>query len=513
MNKIERKKNNGILEKIKEVIENIENDKTPILFYILTFFSFLTIRNLIEEFSTGSRINLLFHLEYILFYIFILSASLFILKLTINIDLTKSIRVFSLLSVIFSIGYILDIIFFGFRNTMVSYAFPETLNELLYLFLTFGGAINEGITLGIRIHFLLLALSIFIYTLIKTENILKSSIITIVIYLFFFFSANNPQIMILLGFNVDSIFLVYYYLIISLIFSGILFYLTKKELVKSLIKDIRPIRLLICIYMIILGIFIGYNSFDSLPQSFPLKFIALNIMVILTCKSNIIFNNISDYKIDKISNNNRPLFNKNISKKDYKKTGIVLLIISIFISILMGYIFFFLNIIAISSFFLYSNPPIRFKRVPVISKVLLGFNLLVFTLMGFSIYLIGERSISYNLFPNEYILFFIIPFSLALNFIDLKDYKGDKESGIKTIPVIFGEKKSKKIISILTILPFLFIGLYIYKQLLIFSILFSLITVYVIMESKGRKLVKKVFLVYLISAIFFLILKFISIII
>jgi 4-hydroxybenzoate polyprenyltransferase len=53
-------------------------------------------------------------------------------------------------------------------------------------------------------------------------------------------------------------------------------------------------------------------------------------------------------------------------------------------------------------------------------------------------------------FPAEYAFFILIPFALAGNFVDLKDYEGDKKCGIKTFPVLLGWNTSRIVIAVIT---------------------------------------------------------------
>jgi len=54
---------------------------------------------------------------------------------------------------------------------------------------------------------------------------------------------------------------------------------------------------------------------------------------------------------------------------------------------------------------------------------------------------------------------------LAINFIDIKDYRGDKKSGIKTLPVIFGLRKSKLLIGSFFLMPAIVIPLMVHQFL------------------------------------------------
>jgi len=58
-------------------------------------------------------------------------------------------------------------------------------------------------------------------------------------------------------------------------------------------------------------------------------------------------------------------------------------------------------------------------------------------------------------FPLLWATFILLPLSLAANFVDIKDLPGDRDTGIKTLPVIFGESRSRLIIAFFTICAYL----------------------------------------------------------
>jgi 4-hydroxybenzoate polyprenyltransferase len=114
-------------------------------------------------------------------------------------------------------------------------------------------------------------------------------------------------------------------------------------------------------------------------------------------------------------------------------------------------------------YFVYSMPPLRLKRVPILSKLLIAFNSLLLVMAGSMFISNGFKvklplSIIYPLF--------LIGLTFVLNFIDIKDYDGDKRAGILTLPVLLGLRTAKHItgfsfllfyLSIYFIIPNLFI--------------------------------------------------------
>ena len=84
----------------------------------------------------------------------------------------------------------------------------------------------------------------------------------------------------------------------------------------------------------------------------------------------------------------------------------------------------------------------RLKRIPVLSKLTISGNSLLLVVLGF---MFAGHS-PYEV-PGAYVAFFLILATLAMNFIDLKDWLGDCQCGIKTLPVLFGMKRAQRVVA------------------------------------------------------------------
>ena len=119
-------------------------------------------------------------------------------------------------------------------------------------------------------------------------------------------------------------------------------------------------------------------------------------------------------------------------------------------------------------------------------------NVVIAFLLAFSVLIIGI----FDIFPatddsNRQIMgdFFSILkdyaiFAFVINFIrevvkDCQDYEGDFSQQMQTLPIVIGLNKTSKILSVLIIFPVIILLIYIYNQLMInqlyFSVLYSLI--------------------------------------
>jgi 4-hydroxybenzoate polyprenyltransferase len=175
------------------------------------------------------------------------------------------------------------------------------------------------------------------------------------------------------------------------------------------------------------------------------NFLSFFICLIYAAIFAIVTNNIEDLEADRISNPDRPLVKRSIDPKSYFRAGVISLLIALGIAaftdprILAG-------ISAISlGYFIYSCRPFRLKRIPFLSKFIIGLNSLVVALAGFA--LAGGMIPD---FPLLWAFYILVPLALSANFIDLKDTEGDRATGIKTLPVIFGENRARQLIAVFT---------------------------------------------------------------
>ena len=94
-------------------------------------------------------------------------------------------------------------------------------------------------------------------------------------------------------------------------------------------------------------------------------------------------------------------------------------------------------------------PPVRLKRVPVFSKLVIGMNTLLMFMLGYCFF------VNWATIPPVILAFFLVFVSASANFIDLKDHEGDASGGIKTLPGLVGLSMAKKFIGAAFILTYL----------------------------------------------------------
>lgn len=227
------------------------------------------------------------------------------------------------------------------------------------------------------------------------------------------------------------------------IFFGLFFKYRKDHLI-SLLKDLRYLRIGHYLLFGLLGISLrpGNISFSEIDLQLVLMVVFSILSIIFGIIFSIITNNIFDADIDRISNPNRPLIQGIIGNKEYKNYAYIFLCLSLLFAGFVNFSIFILVFLFIGAYFVYSIPPFRIKRIPIISKWVIGLNSLILLNIGRLLF-----------YPNNPLPFFpsillVGGIGLIANFIDLKDFEGDKAGKILTLPTILGKKRSKRLIGL-----------------------------------------------------------------
>ena len=156
-------------------------------------------------------------------------------------------------------------------------------------------------------------------------------------------------------------------------------------------------------------------------------------------------------------------------------------------------------------YYIYSNPPMRLKRFVLLNSFLVSLACLAVIMAGFFIVNKDKAIIT---FPPVLVLAIIIFFTTVSNIRDIKDTEGDRADGIKTLPVLLGLKKSKKIIAGIICFFYLLMPWYFHiSWLVIPSIVAVILSWYFITQENYKEwkgfAVYMIYLILIIGAIIF----------
>jgi len=491
------------LDKIEETIKKVETSKAPLIYFILTFFFAATLRNFLEIFSSNAPMKFDAFSHYYLSYACLALGLIILFHYITKEKIVKISRVILPSFLILILVPIIDLIISFGRGHTITYMLPGKHDDLGFRFLTFFGPFNgAGITPGMRIEIGLIISCSFLYFFIKKRSIIRSLFSSFLTYSLIFTYCAMPFVLKAflnlfgLTYNFSSLLMRSFYLLLILILGAWLFYLHNKKYFIEILKDIRPFRLLHYELMFVLGIIL-VGSIQLTPTTL-FNWIFIMASIVFAWLFSVITNNLADIDIDKITNKKRPSVSKSIPVEYYKQLSWIFLLLAIVYSWAVDFTSLFLMLLFIGNYFLYSMPPFRLKRVPFFSKLFIAINSLVLLALGYTS-VSGGPSISAGI-----IFLFLAGLTALINFIDIKDYEGDKKAGIRTLPVILGLKKSKLVIGSF----FLILHTVLYFILGNVDLLLPLITIGAIqfcLINRRSYSEKPVFIVYLFSLIMLII--------
>lgn len=459
---------------VARVVNTLENENLPFINYLLLFFFSIIIRDFLESYSqTYNYFNLTSEnfisdfIHYSLCFSTIALLLILIFYLATHCSINKIARVVLPCFILLLIAPSVDLLLTKGKGSLIYYITPDAHINMLYTYLTMGGGFG-GVTSGIQFELIIALIGCFTYFRIKNLSIVASFFYSVLCYTAIFLVALSPifinAILSLCHFNYEysAILMIHYFLILVFFLGILVFYIADKKLFIALIQDLRLLRILHYELMLLLGVSLALTR-DMLSISSQLFYKDDLVINIFLCMISIFFagifsiitNNIADFNIDKISNKNRPLIKGIVDPKIYERIAYICLVLSLLYAAVVEGKAFFLISVTIASYYMYSMPPFRFKRVTVISKLAISLNSIALIILGF---ILTQKNVVS--FPHELFWIFFIGYTIALNFIDLKDIEGDKAGNILTLPILLSETSAKIIIGfgfLLTYASFFFI--------------------------------------------------------
>ncbi|VVC76865.1 Homogentisate phytyltransferase [Aquicella siphonis] len=462
------------IQKIRTVFSNgihyLENSNIPGVNFFLSGLFAVILRNFLESFSQRSgnyfdlsavRFAWVFS-HFTLSYLALALVYILILYYATKTKIEKIMRVVFPGMIVLIVAPLVDLITSGGRGHDILYFLPAQPVDLLKNFFTYCSD-YPGITLGIRVEVLIILTGCFLYFLAKGKSIVLSLAYTLLAYSCNFIMACSPiiiyQFLTVSGFSYQysTSYMINFYSLLILVLSIWIAWLADKTLFTVFIRDSRFFRVLHYQLMLWFGFLLGLLSADQSAAAAWRTHGAMLLDMIFSMAAicfaaifTIVFNNISDREIDRINCPERPLINDTVNLKVYEKIGYGALFAAIYFSALAGVKALFVILLVSGLYYLYSMPPLRVKRVFLLSKLVISGSSLALVILGYVIAADTLRQFPALLYP-----IFLIGVTLSANIIDLKDVKGDSAFYIKTLPVVVGETKARMIIGLSFLLTYL----------------------------------------------------------
>lgn len=510
---------------IERFITNIEREPIKITGWVIGFIGILFVRFILEALSSPTTTGVIsadtFTLvHYGLFFLSVVLGTTLIVGYIVK-NYIGALKIMLLGLPIIWIAPIVDMVLSQGRGFKMTYIFDTHQKLLLDFFTFFGPNVTRGATYGIRIEIAFILMGIGIYVWLKTRDVLRTFLAVLLSYLLGFIFATLPGILFTitqgngsllevltyfestilnsnifhntliegsssvsplrffeLGFNKLMSQLLF---LISVFFGGLLLWRINSNKFLSVVRNIRPERINFYISSLVCGM--GYAYINKMGSDFIwidlLGIACLIISWISLWMYAVHLNDIEDIEIDKISNQSRPLVTEEITKEEMRDIATIWLVVGLLGAWSAGFYPFFMSLVYVFASYIYSCPPLRLRRFPILPSFLISVVCLATILAGFFFVSIHKEL---QAFPPLIALGVLVIVTLAINFKDLKDIEGDKANGIITLATMF-PKNSHKIIGSLLSLSILLTPIFLSFYLLyIFAIPASVI---------GYKLVTK----------------------
>jgi 4-hydroxybenzoate polyprenyltransferase len=380
----------------------------------------------------------------------------------------------------------------GFGNQKMAYLLTDAQGLVTNFFTFFNTSTLPGVTTGIRVELLILFVLVFWYIYESTRSVMRASLGSFVSYLLLFVIGSIPSFfLIFIGtftpfFNMtlsksvllqnfvhpninfasyeyaytiyfDGFMSILLYVLVILLLCVFCFLWDKKKAV-ALLLNIRFARLATFIVLACAG-GMGAVWFYGAPVFIWIDYIML-LVAGLTIACSWMFaayiNDLSDIKIDTISNTERPLITGTLSTVDIQSGTYISALLALSGAYLIGYQCFFFTTIFLLASYLYSCPPLRLKRFFICNTAIIGLGSALSFMIGF--YALSGSALVSSI-PASWVLLVFLVITLIGHTKDLKDFEGDAKDGVYTIPVVFGMKRARIITAILTLIALVLIPL------------------------------------------------------
>lgn len=453
---------------IQRMVNWLEDEQIPLVNYVFTFFFAVLIRHYLESYSQVTNYldlpgYMLFSdiIHFTLSYVNLAMLLILVFYVATTQPIKQVARVILPAFMLLWLTPLLDLVLTkGFGHSIL-YIQPGYQIDIVRAYLSLGGGF-KGVSLGIKAEIIAVLLVSFFYFRVKKQSLPRCLLFVWITYSIIFLWGSSPfllnGLLDILGitYEFSGYLMIQYYAISNFVLGMLLCYLMHPTFFKMILADARWLRFLHYELMLLLGVSIAINikntSLTTLIHLQP-EWISTTILVSISLffasLFSIITNNLSDKLIDQVSNQARPLCATTINANVYLNLGYSCLALSLFYAMLVAPQALLSMAAVIGGYYLYSMPPIRFKRVPLFSKIVIAFNSVVLLVLGYWIVQGGRYQ-----FPFTLIFIILTAMTVAANVIDLKDVKGDQADNIRTLPILLGERQAKQLIGLAYIILF-----------------------------------------------------------
>jgi 4-hydroxybenzoate polyprenyltransferase len=245
-------------------------------------------------------------------------------------------------------------------------------------------------------------------------------------------------------------------------------------MIKGLLKILRPLNLFI---IALAQYLIKYAFLEPLNVDTSLNSVHFGLLVISTLSiaaGGYIINDIFDIQTDSINKPGKLVIGISITEKQAYQTFIAFMLLGVGIGF---YISNYIEKPSLAAIFVLFSV-LLYVYASYLKKTFLVGNFVVSILVGCSLLIVGlfelfPTTTELNQFTQTLALKKVVDYSIfafMINILrevvkDIEDIKGDKEVGMKTLPIVLGREKAIKLVSVLSFIPIIAVTYYLINYL------------------------------------------------
>lgn len=212
--------------------------------------------------------------------------------------------------------------------------------------------------------------------------------------------------------------------------------------IKGLLKVTRVVNLIIiALSQYLTAIFLVGDADNWQSYFTDLSLFLIVISTLLISSAGYIINDYYDQKIDIINRPEKVVVGTNLKRRAAMFYHMFFNFLGIFIGLLASIEIGIIHLTSAFLLWLYSN---SLKRLPLIGNLLIGF------LTGMAILMIGVKFKNLNALLYAYSLFAASIMVIREIIKDMEDMRGEKTHGVKSLPLLIGVGKTKKLLYIIS---------------------------------------------------------------
>ncbi len=202
------------------------------------------------------------------------------------------------------------------------------------------------------------------------------------------------------------------------------------------------------------GAYLGWLVYrEHMPAAFanPLDWVAVLVVwsaLVGAFLAALWWNQRWDEKADRLNRHRSPLVEGGIDPAALARAAWGAAAAALLLALLVSYQAFLLMIPCLILCRLYSAPPVRLKRWPLVATLTLGVLSLISCTIGFSLF---GQEMTPRVFPSRVAWLLVAGITLGFTAKDLKDADGDRRTGVVTLATLLGPRWGRGVIGVLVV--------------------------------------------------------------